>query len=593
MKGKLKVISFMMCLLFSVCMAAGCGETGGTGGRGKVTVTVWAVVNESNNDAMREIVTGFNESSDRYKVSLVPKTSGYSATLGGALKASNPPSLVQIDDRYYKGYINEGYLTDLTEYFADKLDEDGNVVRAKSSVELSDIWDTAVSRYRYNAETGYSGGSEPLYGLPTGITPGVMYYNKTSLQAAGVNLISIKEEDIADRNEADGTAYLGRGFHIYDEAPAQGLTQKNGKYYVFNNKIPMNWDELVEIATFMTKSYNSDSPTNYGFFNEWWFSFGWSVGGDCLEWDDEKGQYVFALGETTPNYLVTGSGATVNGTSYRAGEILSYADKHFVEDNKADSAIEPLLDDGILYLLPSIRDAFTLFLQLSQKKGANVTDDGLKQGLAVSPTPAVIGDKSKQTLLTSREAAFVVENFSETRLIGKQMAGQKLEWDIAPLYQYREYDENGALKTVNGTPVLGKMATHSNGVSFAIPQNAKAKDGAFKFLEYMLSEEVQKILAKANLSVPALKSLAYSDEYASMTDNFAAANKDAVLSSAACSSVGDWSYLENGSWVNTWANVLNTDVRNGKITLDGFFAHSCIEETNAALALMKAKKFNG
>ena len=59
------------------------------------------------------------------------------------------------------------------------------------------------------------------------------------------------------------------------------------------------------------------------------------------------------------------------------------------------------------------------------------------------------------------------------------------------------------------------------------------------------------------------------------------------------SSVGDWSYLENGSWVNVWANVLNTDVRNGKMTLDEFFRHDCIEKTNAALKLMHAKKFNG
>lgn len=68
---------------------------------------------------------------------------------------------------------------------------------------------------------------------------------------------------------------------------------------MFNNQIPTNWTELVELSKLFTKSYNASSASTYGFLNEWWFSFGWSVGGDCLEWDEEKGQYVFNLGDET------------------------------------------------------------------------------------------------------------------------------------------------------------------------------------------------------------------------------------------------------------------------------------------------------
>jgi ribonuclease R len=35
--------------------------------------------------------------------------------------------------------------------------------------------------------------------------------------------------------------------------------------------------------------------------------------------------------------------------------------------------------------------------------------------------------------------------------------------------------------------------------------------------------------------------------------------------------LGDWSYLEDGQWITTWSNELNTDVRNGKTDLDKFF----------------------
>ena len=126
----------------------------------------------------------------------------------------------------------------------------------------------------------------------------------------------------------------------------------------------MSWDELIEISKLFTKSYNPSAPTNYGFFNEWWFSFGWGVGGDCLEWDESKGQYVFALGEETDNYLVTGKdGITVNGNHYEEGELLSHTDKHYVAEvlsntGHADYAtVKGYVDGQNLYALPSIREA--------------------------------------------------------------------------------------------------------------------------------------------------------------------------------------------------------------------------------------------
>lgn len=594
MKKLSRIVALAFCGLFGLAMF-GCGGGtggGGGGGRGSVKLTVWAVINENNSDAMKQVIKTFNERNDRYQVTLVPKTSGYSAQLGGTLRGSTPPNIVQIDDRYYKGYIEEGYLTPLEEYFVDKKDESGNVVRKASELDLSDIWETAVDRFRYDPETHVAGGDSPLYGLPAGIAPGVMYYNASALKSGGVNIVSIDEEDVDAYNRENGTSYLGHGYYVYDEAPATGLTAKDGKYHVFNNRIPMNWDELVAIGKLFTQNYNSASPTHYGFFNEWWFSFGWSVGGDCLEWDEGKDQYVFALGEDAPNYLVTKE-ATVNGTAYKPGDILSYTDKHFVEGklSENDGTVSALTADQTLYALPSIRDAFTLFLQLPQSTSKNVTDN--VKGLQISPTPTIIGNKSKKDLLTSRETAFVVENYTEAYGIGKEMARQKLDWDIAPLYQYREYNDDGSLKTVNGTPVVGKRATHSNTVSYAIPANAKAKDGAFEFIEYMAGKEVQEILMSTNLYVPNQKSLVYGEKYANLTDNYYAKNKYGILDAAASSSVGDWSYLENGEWVNIWANVLNTDVRNGVMTLDEFFRNPCIAETNAKLAQMKAKKYNG
>ncbi len=601
MSKKVRAIALAACAVLA-CSIAGCGGNGGPNnpsGRGKVPLTVWAVVNENNKTTWNKIVADFNAQSESYTVKLIPKTSGYSAQLGGTLKGSNPPNVVEIDDRYYKGYVNEGYLTDLEEYFVDKKDESGNVVRAASSLDLSDFWETAVTRYRYRydkaSQTGYSGAEEPLHAIPIGISPGVLYYNATALKAADINIISVDEKDLESYNQKNSASLLPHGYYEYDTAPMSGLTAKNGKYLVFNNRIPMNWDELVTVSKYFTRSYNASSPTTYGFFNEWWFSFGWSVGGDCLEWDSAKNQYVMALGEDTPNYLVTGTDAiTVNGNSYRAGDLLSYEDKHYVIDHNTDATVKGYLDAKNLYPLPSIRDAFTLFLQLPQSTAKRVTDeDGGKNGYGVSPTPSIIGNKSKMNLLTSREVAFVCENYSEAYSIGRGMSGQGLEWDIAPLYQYREYNADGTLKEVNGTEVKGKMATHSNTTGFAIPSNAKSKDGAFEFIEYLAGPAAQALLMRANLNVPNQKSLAYGEEYMGLTENYFANNKLAILEAVESSSVGDWSYLENGEWVNVWANVLNTDVRNGDMKLEEFFANACITKTNDILKTMRAKKYHG
>lgn len=591
---KKKVLAGLATGVCAIMALAGCGGGGGGSRYGKVTITVWAVSDVNNRAEMTSLVEMFNESNDKYTVNLIPKASGFSSSLAGNLRGSSVPHVVQIEDeRYFKGYIDDGLLTNLDEYFVDKT-ENGEVVRAASVLDLDDIWETAVARYRYNPETGYSGGDEPLYGIPNGISPSVMYYNEDALKANGINIISIAEEDVAQTN------YLPHGYYVYDTAPASGLTAKNGKYHVFNNLIPMNWEELVTVSKLFTKSYaeGAGSPTTYGFFNEWWFSFGWSVGGDCLEWDEEKGQYVFALGEDASNYLVTGKEpVTVNGTSYGEGDILTYMDKHFVADalsagSGADfDAVNAYVESGALYPLPSIRDAFTLFLSLSQAKDKLVTTG--KYGLQVSPTPDVIGNKSKSNLLTSNEVAFVVENYGSARSLGREMSKINKNWNIAPLYQYREYNADGTLKEVNGTAVKGKISAHSGTVCWAIPQNAKAKDGAFKFIEFMAGPEAQKVLMKTNQNLPNQKSVAYSDDYLNMTDNYICSNKSAILMQTATSSVGDWSYLENGKWVSLWADILNTDVRNGKMTLDDFFRHECIEKTNAALKQMHAKKFNG
>jgi hypothetical protein len=103
----------------------------------------------------------------------------------------------------------------------------------------------------------------------------------------------------------------------------------------------------------------------------------------------------------------------------------------------------------------------------------------------------------------------------------------------------------------------------------------------------------EKMLMQCNMTVPNQKSLAYSEEYLSSTDNFAPANRIIAAEMSEVASVGDWAYVEDGEWIGDWSNVLNTQVRNGKMTLEQFFQHEDVEGTNEILKKYKSKKYTG
>ena len=186
-----------------------------------------------------------------------------------------------IDDRYFKGYVNNGYLEPLDSYIEE------------SSLDIDDIWPSTIERFRYNPETGYSGGDNPQYALPDGNTPTFIFYNADMFAEQKVNIISVAEQDLEAYNQANGTSFLPHGYYAYSTDPSNGnLTPRSdGLYHVFNNQIAMSWEELRECSRIFTKEFNSSSSSRYGFMNEWWFSYGWSVGGDCLEWTGRNDRF--------------------------------------------------------------------------------------------------------------------------------------------------------------------------------------------------------------------------------------------------------------------------------------------------------------
>ena len=154
--------------------------------------------------------------------------------------------------------------------------------------------------------------------------------------------------------------------------------------------------------------------------------------------------------------------------------------------------------------------------------------------------------------------------------------------------QYRVYNDDGTLKEVNETPVTGKKATHSTLSCYAISAYSTHKEEAWTFIEYLLSDEVQNEIADG---VPAVKSVANSSRYLESTAQHTAKNKAVLLEASEYALYGDWGYLETDMWINQWQGRLNEagGVRDGKTTLDEFFAE-VTGRTNNALASLYARK---
>ena len=68
-------------------------------------------------------------------------------------------------------------------------------------------------------------------------------------------------------------------------------------------------------------------------------------------------------------------------------------------------------------------------------------------------------------------------------------------------------------------------------------------------------------------------------------------NKAVLLEASEYALYGDWGYLETDMWINQWQGRLNEagGVRDGKTTLDDFFAE-VTGRTNNALASLYARK---
>ena len=506
--------------------------------------------------------------------------SGAISGLDSALRNNYQYDVVELRDEEFKTLAMQGgnYFVELDQYLTDD---------AKASLQWDQIPDALVNRFRMNttaSEGGkfLAGEGASLLAVPNGSDPQILYYNKNILTACGINVISVPEAELAAYNADNNATVQPHGYAEYKEAPyADALSSKNEAgefvYKVFNECIGMSWEEQRLLARAFQQQYDYE----YGFMSEWWFFMGFSVGGDCVGWDESANQYTLTLGDKQSGYLAL-TDITVDGRTYAKGDVLTYESKLFLNNNTNErKALE-----GKIYPLPSMYDTILEFTRLGVPADKQA-DEGVN-GYGVAPSTT----QNRTARFTSgTDCPFLIEYFSQANSF-KGVLGDAL--GMAVPAQYREYVGGrtyekdgkeylkvigetydgevytGELKTENGTAIVGEAATASRASGFFIPANTKNKnyDAAMKFVIWAAGPEGQAILSKGNKYVP--NQTAYGlNEYADSADRLVS-NMWVGPYIAQEADIGDYTYFTSLTWITEWSMTFNSDVREGRMTLADF-----------------------
>lgn len=596
-----KVAALLLATAMTLSVAACGGKDRGSADAGDRTVIYYAssYVTAQVRDAYLEMVETYNNGQGKEDGVYVQMTenSGAISGLDSALRSNYMYDVLQLQDDEFKALAQQGgnYFVALDDYLTDEV---------KTAMQWDQIPENLIDRFRMNTTAGsdgifLAGEGTSLLALPNGSNPQMLWYNKAILEQCGINIVSVPETELATYNSENGASLKPHGYAEYKEAPyADAKSSKNEAgefvYKVFNECIAMNWEELRCVARAFQQQYGYD----YGYMSEWWFNYGFSVGGDCVGWDEAAGQYKFTLTDKQANYLALAD-ITVNGRNYSKGEVLLYGDKTFLNENASEkSALS-----GKIYELPSQYDAILEFNRLGVPANKEADTGVMGYGIAPSTT------SNRTARFTSgTDCPFLIEDFSQASSF-KGILGEAL--GMAMPAQYREYvggrtytkDGTEYLKVIGETydgavytgdlhmegetAIVGEAATESEGTGLFVPANTKNKnqDAAFKFISWVAGPEGQKILAKGNAAVP--NQTAYGlGEYAEAEGRIVP-NMWAGAYMAQKADIGDYTYFTTVTWITEWSQTFNSDVREGKMTLTDFVN----AKTDVANTSLKGMRF--
>lgn len=606
-KTKLMAVALAAIAAASLTLTActGSGENFGEKEKGNRTEILFLCdANETSSSAWGELIVAYNDGQGM--------EDGVYVSANIEAGASSPQAGYFIDDPAYAynvltlndnqnsgfathaigwepGYAPDGYLVNLQPYA--EADEDFQ----KNTIPDS-LMNWFRMKFNKNADKGAGspknimGAGQNLMAVPIGTNPQFNWYNEALFKAQGINIISVEEEKL------DGTGTYAKvqphGYAEYKNEPFAGAVKSKNLanqdvYKVFNNRIGMNWEEQRNLLKYFTPEYNSSATTEYGFVSEYWFNYGWSVGGDVMGYNGTE--YDFTLLDDRPNYIVTKDNTVINGATYMAGEIVRYEDR---VNGIEKAATKP----ENIYAIESQYNAVKEYVSLQVTTGTTVdTHNGVTyKGYGVASPDLGSADNWFNTA----QIAMVRGTTEAIRIKMEQKSAD--DYNMCPAETYREYEGGsvyydggtgfaneylkvigeeydgkvytGAIKVVGDAKIIGNTTTASISHSLCIPacSDPAKYQAAWDFISWVATDG-QKYIAKTQTLSPAATDVLFSEDYAYNEElNYGGKNLYAVAMMSASAGRGDWGYFESGRWVNNWSGDFNDKVRQGRMTLTAF-----------------------
>lgn len=184
----------------------------------------------------------------------------YSTKLQAAIAGNNVPDVFYIEQASLQSYVTSGILLDIT----DKVEAQG--------IDLANIWEYGVDSYRYDGKVQGTPDGQ-LYGLPKDVGPFAMGYNKTMLEAEGIELPSTDTPYTWDEwlevlkavtKDTDGDGEVdqwGTGLNVVWNS--QGFAWSNGADWTNadHTEVTVDTPEMAEALQYIADMTNVDKVT--------------------------------------------------------------------------------------------------------------------------------------------------------------------------------------------------------------------------------------------------------------------------------------------------------------------------------------------
>ena len=210
----------LMLAAFAGCSTSGSGSSGSasTGDSGKIQIQFWHSMSGNTQEALDEVVAGFNESQDTYEV-VATNQGSYDESTGKFFNMANGDGsahIIQIGEQNLQSMIDSGMVASVSDLIE------------KHSFDDSDLLEQEVNFYTVG---------EDMWAMPFIWSTPVVFYNKTAFAEAGVTEFPTTFEGIKEAAQAladSGSNITPVGMYAYGYALDQMVINMGG--YVINNE---------------------------------------------------------------------------------------------------------------------------------------------------------------------------------------------------------------------------------------------------------------------------------------------------------------------------------------------------------------------